>query len=47
MNMYIVIAFNLEWKGYLACTFGREIPRVPGAIMKDTCLTVYIVLLGY
>jgi len=33
--------------GCLARTFGGEIPRVPGAVIKDTCLTVYIVLLGY
>jgi len=26
-------------KGCLACTFGGEIPRVPGAIIKDTCLS--------
>jgi len=29
------------------CTFGGEIPRVPGAAIKNTCLTVYIVLLGF
>jgi len=28
-------------------TFGGEIPRVPGAAIKNTCLTVYIVLLGF
>jgi len=27
--------------------FGGEIPRVPGAAIKNTCLTVYIVLLGF
>jgi len=27
--------------------FGGEIPRVPGAATKNTCLTVYIVLLGF
>jgi len=27
--------------------FGGEIPRVPGTVIKDACLTVYIVLLGY
>jgi len=47
MNIYIVLAFNLEWKGCLACTFGGEIPHVPSTVKKDTCLTVYIVLLGY
>jgi len=34
-------------KGCLARTFGGEIPRVPSAVIKGTCLTVYIVLLGY
>jgi len=33
--------------GCLARMFGGEIPRVPGAVKKNTCLTVYIVLLGY
>jgi len=47
MNMYIVIVFNLEWKGCLVRMFGGEIRCVPGAIIKDTCLTVHIVLLGY
>jgi len=47
MNMYIVIVFNLEWKGCVVPTFGGEIPRVPSTVKKDTCLTVYIVLLGY
>jgi len=28
-------------------TFGGEVPRVPGAAIKNTCLTVYIVLLGF
>jgi len=27
--------------------FGGEIPRVPSAAIKNTCLTVYIVLLGF
>ena len=45
--MYIVIIFNLEWKGCLARVFGGEIAHVPGAEIKDICLTVYIVLLGY
>jgi len=27
--------------------FGGEIPRVPGAAIKNPCLTVYIVLLGF
>jgi len=47
MNMYIVTVFNLECKGYLVCMFGGEIPCVPSTVRKDTCLTVYIVLLGY
>jgi len=42
MNMFIVIVFNLEWKGCLTCTFGGDIPRVPGTVIKDTCLTMYI-----
>jgi len=25
-------------RGYLARTFGGEIPRVPGAAIKNTCL---------
>jgi len=33
--------------GCLAHTFGGEIPHVPGTVIKDTCLTVYIVLLGF
>ena len=33
--------------GSLARTFGGEIPCVPGAVTKDSGLTVYIVLLGY
>jgi len=28
-------------------TFAGEIPRVPGAAIKNTYLTVYIVLLGF
>jgi len=28
-------------------TFGGEIPHVPGTVIKNTCLTVYIELLGY
>jgi len=27
--------------------FGGEIPRVPGAAIKNICLTVHIVLLGF
>jgi len=34
-------------KGCLARTFGGEISRVPGTVIKDTCLTVHIVPLGY
>jgi len=33
--------------GCLARTFGEEIPCVPSATTKDTCLTVYIVLLAF
>jgi len=33
--------------GCLACMFGGEIPGVPGTVIKNTYLTVYIVLLGY
>jgi len=33
--------------GRLARTFGGEIPRVPGPTIKNTSLTVYIVLLGF
>jgi len=29
-----------EMTGCLACTFGGEIPRVPGAVIKNTCLIV-------
>jgi len=29
MNMYIVIVFNLEWKGCFAHTSGGEIPVCP------------------
>jgi len=28
-------------------TFEGEIPHVPGTAIKNTCLTVYIVLLGF
>jgi len=38
-SMYIVIVFNLEWKGCLACTFEGEIPYVSGTVIKDACLT--------
>jgi len=34
-------------QGCLVLTFGGQIPCVPGAVIKDTCLTVCIVLLGY
>jgi len=46
MNIYFVIVFNLELNWCLACKFG-EIPCVLSAIIKDSCLTVFIVLLGY
>ena len=36
-----------EMKGGLVDRFGGEIPRVPSAVIKNTCLTVYFVLLGY
>ena len=29
------------------CKFGGEIPRVPGAAIKNPCLTVHFVLLGF
>jgi len=45
--MHIVVLFNPKLKGVWQHTFGGEIPRVPGAVIKDTWLTVYIVLLGY
>jgi len=44
--MYIVIVFNLKQKGCLVRMFGGEISRGHGTIMKDTCLTIYIVLSG-
>ena len=47
MIMYIVIVYNLEWKECLVHTFGGEIPLVPVAVVKYTCLTVYIGPLGY
>jgi len=34
-------------KGCMACTFGGQIPHVPSAVIKNTCLIAYIVLLGY
>jgi len=33
--------------GCLVRAFGGEIPRVPGAVIKNTCITIYIVLLGF
>ena len=33
-------------KRCLARKFGGETPRVPSAVRKDTCLTIYLVLLG-
>jgi len=47
MNMYIVIVFNLERKGCLVCMFGGKVPHVPSAVINDTGLTVYVVLLDY
>jgi len=29
MDMYVVIVFNLEWKGCLARMFGAEVPVCP------------------
>jgi len=36
-----------EATGCLTRTFGGKIPHVPSAAIKNTCLTVYVVLLGF
>jgi len=46
INMHIVVLFNLKLRGVWH-TFGGEIARVPGAVIKHTWLTAHIVLLGY
>jgi len=46
-NMYIVIVFNLKWQGVWCRRLEERSPCVPGAVIKDICITVHIVLLGF